>query len=97
MGEFSASPDLHEELADDMPTLEASDLPDFLRGADGSLCPEKSWTEEQLFTFNLVFDEGREVVRETLLKACGSIPTGPAPSTSPPRRATPSIPAPCCR
>jgi hypothetical protein len=69
MGEFSASPDLHEELADDMPTLEASDLPDFLRGADGSLCPEKSWTEEQLFTFNLVFDERREVVRETLLKA----------------------------
>lgn len=69
MGEFTAGPDLHEQLADDMPTLEAADLPDFLRGADGSLCPDKSWTEEQLFKFNLVFDDRRAVVRETLLKA----------------------------
>ena len=52
-----------------MPNLEAADLPDFLRGTDGSLCPDKSWTEEQLFKFNLVFDERRAVVRETLLKA----------------------------
>jgi hypothetical protein len=69
MGDFTAGPDLHERLEDDMPDLEASDLPDFLRGADGSLCPDKSWTEEQLFKVNLVFDERRAVVRETLLKA----------------------------